>query len=109
MNDATPWGYPSGQTGVWFPPVTYSCPPVPPTVHEEEELSAEEKKAAREQFALGAGCVHCGGLHLRACPRVRRIRWARPGEPEEVEYWETWLPPPGVIWPEDVAEEEDGE
>jgi hypothetical protein len=53
-------------------------------------------------------CAHCGGLHLRACPRVKRLQFAERGQHVvEVEFW-----PPGqwpeddVIWPEQVFEEE---
>jgi hypothetical protein len=70
------------------------------------ELSAEQRKAAREAFAAGKGCVHCSGLHLRACPRVKSIRFRAPGEPAAVRYWKegqfTW--PDEIIWPEEVQE-----
>lgn len=48
-------------------------------------------------------CVHCGGYHLRACPRVKRLAFNADGAVTEVEFW-----PPGqwperdVVWPEDV-------
>jgi hypothetical protein len=48
-------------------------------------------------------CRHCGGVHQRACPRVKRLRFdtERGGALVEVEFW-----PEGswsgehVIWPE---------
>lgn len=46
-------------------------------------------------------CRHCLGVHSRACPRVRRIRYTDSGAVSEVEYW-----PEGrwtddfIIWPE---------
>lgn len=56
-----------------------------------------------------APCRDCGGYHLRACPRIKRIQFvpsgSTAGERAEVEYW-----PPGtwedseIIWPEDVYE-----
>lgn len=36
---------------------------------------------------LGASCVHCGGFHVRACPRVRRIEWHPNGVMAAVEFW----------------------
>jgi len=75
----------------------------------EPELTAEQKKGYREQFAAEKQCVHCGGLHLRACPRVRRIVWRNKEEPAEIEYWASgrW-PEGGIIFPEDVYDEEPG-
>lgn len=48
-------------------------------------------------------CQHCGGLHSRACPRVRRIAYGTDHKPVEVEFWPDgrW-PTDGVIWLEDV-------
>lgn len=51
-------------------------------------------------------CQHCKGVHARACPRVKRIRYdtERGNAVAEVEYW-----PDGqwsdqhVIWPEDLG------
>lgn len=57
-------------------------------------------------------CGHCGGYHLRACPRVRRQVWAvqgpGAGELAEVEYFEKW-DDSEVIFPEDVFDDEDEE
>ena len=53
-------------------------------------------------------CVHCGGFHARACPRVKRIAFhAGSGQIAEVEYWPhsevSWT---GVVF-EDVGGGED--
>lgn len=48
-----------------------------------------------------APCIHCGGLHAIACPRVRRIRLRTDGSLEEVEFWRDWLTD-RVIWKEDL-------
>ena len=74
------------------------------------ELSEEDQKLVREAFASGKDiCRHCGGLHLRACPRVRRIVFRKADEVAEVEFWPAsmieW--PEGIIWPEEV-EPDDG-
>lgn len=50
-------------------------------------------------------CQHCGGLHSRACPRVRRISYQDGGKPAEVEFWPhgAW-PAHQVIFLEDVID-----
>jgi hypothetical protein len=73
----------------------------------EPELTAEQKKGYREQFAAEKQCVHCGGLHLRACPRVRRIVWRNKEEPSEIEYWPAGKWPEGdIVFPEDVYDDD---
>jgi hypothetical protein len=64
-----------------------------------------------EQAELDEGhppCIHCGGHHVRACPRVRRIVFRQGGAGvQEVEYWPAseidWT---GVIF-EDVGGDEE--
>lgn len=71
-------------------------------------LTAEQKTAAREEMkAQGGPCLHCGGLHSRACPRVRRVKWDG-GKPVEAVYWRDgkW-PTSEVLFPEDIAEDEE--
>lgn len=70
----------------------------------------EEKAGYREQFEKGAACTHCGGLHLRACPRVRRIVFKGTDGIAEVEFWKhgRW-PTDVIVWPEDVYEDDGGE
>lgn len=50
-------------------------------------------------------CSHCGGLHSRVCPRVKRISYHESGKVAEVEFWPhgRW-PEDQVIWLEDVHE-----
>lgn len=49
-------------------------------------------------------CRHCGGVHNRACPRVKRMRYTDGGSLAEVEYWPDamWADSAAsyVIWPE---------
>lgn len=75
-------------------------------------LTREQKAEARTAFAEGKACGDCGGLHQRACNRVKREVWVRagPGDGQraEVEYWEKWSQP-GVIWPEDAFDPDDAE
>lgn len=80
-------------------------------------LSKLEKAGAQQVFrgeVPGKGpCEDCGGLHQRACPRIRRQTWigqgSAAGTRTEVEYWRDgqW-DDSGVIWPED-AFADDGE
>lgn len=49
-------------------------------------------------------CRHCGGVHNRACPRIRRMRYTDSGSLAEVEYFPEgmWADSAQdyVIWPE---------
>jgi hypothetical protein len=66
-------------------------------------LTDEERAGYREQFAKKQACVQCGGLHLRACPRVRRVVMRNKEEIAEVEFWaDGHWPKDGIIFPEDV-------
>lgn len=51
-------------------------------------------------------CAHCGGFHVRACPRVRRIEFHPNGSVAAVEFWRAdqtdWT---GVVW-DDVGDDE---
>ena len=79
-----------------------------PSIPVRPVLTAEQKTAAREEMkAQGGPCIHCGGLHSRACPRVRRVKWDG-GKPVEAEYWRDgkW-PTDDVLFPDDIAEDEE--
>jgi len=75
-------------------------------------LTRQEKLDAQAIFARGEACPDCGGIHQRACPRIKRQVWLRTGagagERTEVEYWRTF-DDTGVIWPEDAFDPDDGE
>ena len=55
-------------------------------------------------------CMHCGGAHLRACPRVKRLVFGPGSNIQEVEFWEdgSW-DTTSIIWPEEIEEESDGD
>jgi hypothetical protein len=76
-------------------------------------LTPAEKREARELFEAGNACGDCGGLHKRACPRIRRQVWLRTGpgagERVEVEYWPPGWDDTGVIWPDDAYDLEDAD
>lgn len=79
-------------------------------------LTPEEKAEARLIFEGKAPsgqkpCLHCGGIHLRACRRVKKIKWHTDGTTLEAEYW-----PDGrwdtadITWPEEAYEpDEEGQ
>ena len=75
-------------------------------------LTRQQKLDAQAIFrgdVAGKGpCEDCGGIHQRACPRIRRQTWIRtgPGDGQraEVEYWRTY-PDDGIIWPEDAFDD----
>ena len=68
-------------------------------------LTRQEKLDAQAIFTAGEACPDCGGIHQRACPRIRRQVWLRTGagagERTEVEYWPEY-DDSMIIWPEDA-------
>jgi hypothetical protein len=80
------------------------------------ELSDEERKAARAVFEghiTGRTiCEHCGGLHTRACPRIKGERTVfshnvTTGQSQVIESHIQYWPPGkweryGITFPEDV-------
>jgi hypothetical protein len=74
-------------------------------------LTRQQKLDAQAIFAEGKACEHCGGLHQRACPRVRRLVVARTGAGDgkwtEVEFWPPGWDDTGVIWPEDAFDDDE--
>lgn len=69
-----------------------------------EQLTGEEAAKIRALFAAGKACKHCGGIHTRACPRVRRLVF-QGDNLIEVEFWpEGRWSDEHIIWPEDVPE-----
>lgn len=64
-------------------------------------LTRQEKLDAQAIFAAGDACEHCGGIHRRACPRVKRIERLGNGNVTAVEYFRKY-DDSGILWPEDV-------
>jgi len=77
------------------------------------DLTRQQKLDARQIFAEGKACEDCGGIHSRACPRVKRQVWLRTGpgagQRTEVEFWPPGWDDTGIIWPEDAYDEDDTE
>jgi hypothetical protein len=78
---------------------------------ETEVLTAQQRSEAKIFFESDRACHECGGMHSRSCPRVKRHRTVyNPNgsvTEREVEYWEpgSWEHL-GVVWPEDIYEED---
>ena len=74
-------------------------------------LTPAQKRDAQQIFAEGKACPDCGGIHQRACPRIKRQVWigqgSGAGNRVEVEYWPPGWDDTGVIWPEDAFDDED--
>ena len=71
------------------------------------QLSKAEKADARNLFEAKQACEHCGGLHNRACPRVKRKAFHPNGNVIEVEYWADY-DQSGIVWPEDAYDPDEG-
>lgn len=75
-----------------------------------EGLSQQAKADARQFFEASRACSECGGMHSRACPRVKRVHVIFNPQgtviEREVEYWRPGLWETDVVWPEDVYEED---
>ena len=69
-------------------------------------LSRQDKLDAQAIFAAGDACSDCGGIHKRACPRVKRKAFHPNGNVIEVEYRDKF-DDTGVIWPEDAFDPDD--
>jgi hypothetical protein len=64
-------------------------------------LTRQEKLDAQAIFAAGKACSDCGGIHKRACPRVKRKAFHPNGNVIEVEYRDKF-DDSAIIWPEDA-------
>lgn len=61
------------------------------------QLTDDERKRLMEQ----PRCLHCGGWHLRACPRVASLEFE--GETlKRVTYWHRW-DDHAVLYPDELA------
>lgn len=79
------------------PPAPTEPPPVLPP-----ELVPTDVAAAVQRMP---NCTHCGGRHVRACPRVKRMSFHPNGALAAVEFW-----PDGkwsdehVLWDEEIGD-----
>lgn len=70
-------------------------------------MAAEDVKTA-EELQAEQTCRWCGGLHARACPRVKRLSYDPTGQNvTEVEFWpaDQWSDA-HVVWPEDLVKKD---
>jgi hypothetical protein len=74
------------------------------------ELTAQQRHDARqilEHKVQGREpCMHCGGIHLRACRRVKKATYHADGSLLKVEYWKDgdWSEDE-ILWPEDIYDD----
>ncbi len=63
--------------------------------------------ADRKLLSAQPPCAHCGGVHLIACPRVRRMVFNASGSITEVEFWpwRDW-PKDSVVFPDELVAED---
>jgi hypothetical protein len=80
----------------------------------EPDLSLEEIQYAQAVFAGRIegkkACEYCGGIHLRACRRVKMFEYNRDQTLRRVVFWQdgSW-DDSEIIWPEEVFDEEDAD
>jgi len=67
----------------------------------QPSMTPEQRDRARAYFEANEVCAHCRGVHNRACPRVRRMRYHDNSALAEVEFWPDgkW-PTENVIFPD---------
>jgi hypothetical protein len=70
---------------------------------DDAALTAELAEALRKIPA----CSHCGGRHVRACPRVKRMSFHPNGALAAVEFWSDgkWSDE-HVLWDEQIGHDE---
>lgn len=58
----------------------------------------------RQRIEQGQLCLHCGGIHVRSCPRIKRQAFSG-GNLIEAEYWpdRDW-PKTGIVWPDEIPD-----
>jgi hypothetical protein len=73
---------------------------IPRSIRPDTRISRKEVEGL---FPLEKKCVHCGGWHQIACPRVKSLKMVG-DNPSEVEFWpdKQW-PKDQIIWPWDLA------
>lgn len=59
----------------------------------------------RTRFHNDEACRHCGGIHVRACPRVKLMRFHPNGSLAEVEFWqENQWSDDHVVWSDQIPD-----
>jgi DNA-binding transcriptional regulator YiaG len=61
----------------------------------QPSMTREQREQVRTYFDANEACAHCRGIHVRACPRVKRMRYHENSTLAEVEFW------PDGKWPTD--------
>lgn len=71
-------------------------------------LTQAQKRDAQEIFRAGTACGDCGGIHHRACPRVKEKEFHPNGNLIRVRYFRSY-DDTGVVWPEDAFDPDEGD
>jgi hypothetical protein len=72
-----------------------------------DRLTRQQKLEAQQIFAEDRACPDCGGIHQRACPRIKRLELHPNGNRVGVTYFRSF-DDTGIVWPEDAFDDEDG-
>jgi hypothetical protein len=80
-----------------------------PATPQPDDLTPAEIAALWDAYRQRR-CGHCGAVHARACPRIRRLEFHPNGQIATVEFWPPgkW-PQDGLMWPEDLPPEPDSQ
>lgn len=88
--------------------------PLPPELSYPRLVTPQELTDGKDDQALTAEladalrqvppCSHCGGRHVRACPRVKRMSFHPSGALASVDFWpgDKWSDE-HVLWDEDIG------
>ena len=71
-------------------------------------LTRQQKRDAQQIFAEGKACGDCGGIHQRACPRIKRLELHPNGNRIGVTYFRQF-DDTGIVWPEDAFDPDEGD
>jgi hypothetical protein len=75
------------------------------STQQRRPLTEDEQRTLDEQQP----CMHCGGYHARACPRVKLLEWHPNGHLAKAEYWpDDQVDWEDVIFPDQGEDESDG-
>lgn len=71
----------------------------------DPDLTSDEAAEMWRQYKRRK-CDHCGGSHVRACPRVRQLEFHENGKLRSVSFWSgsQWSDD-GILWPEEIPGE----
>lgn len=84
----------------------------------EDAVKAESRRAFEGRLEGKTACHHCGGLHgwvaglhawQQPCPRIKKVVRNGDGQATDVEYWPPGTWERGIIFPDDVFDEDEND